>query len=278
MSMDASAIAQIQETTQAAAAHVTLQEFGGIPAVIIPKTHEVKDVEHLQLHRSRFRASLKTNCMADFHSYYQVNAIEQCCAVFIQQESMTAKAIFNLYTAQDNEPDHGDHTAQLAQVPTAAFKALRQIDGERLSQKQLAEWMEDWRTNLTAADNNEKEINIAGAISAVRKITIEAIAKRDSEVKNFGASQSALESIEAKSEHPLPDYLTFTCEPYKDLSTRAFHMRVSVITGEREPKLTVRIIKFEDHQEAMAEEFKQLITRGLPDSAGVYLGEFKLNP
>ena len=276
MSMDASAIAHIQETTQATEAHQTLQELGGVPAIVVPKTHEVKDVEYLQLHRSRFRGSFKTTSLNDFTAYFINNASKNCSGLYIQADSMTAKAIFNLYTEHNNHPGHGDHTATLAMVETAAYKALQQIDGKQLSQKTLSEWMEDWRANLIAHSDMDEELPIAGAINAVRKITIEALAKRDTEVKSFGASQSAMESIEAKSQNPLPAFLHFSCTPYIDLPGRTFVLRVGILTGEREPKLIARIIKLEDHQEAMAEEFKALIIKSLPKDQAVYLGQLSL--
>lgn len=276
MSMDASAIAHIQETTQATAAHETLQRLNGVPALVLPKTHEVKDVEHLQLHRSRFRGSFRTTSVGDFMSYFEDNAEQHCSGLYVQPESMTAKAIFNLYTEEEHQPGHGDHTATLNLVETAAYKALQQIDGKQLSQKTLAEWMEDWRENIIAQTDIGEDLPIAGAINAIRKITIEAMAKRDTEVRSFGASKSSMESIEAKSDNALPAFINFKCYPYKDLPERTFVLRLSILTGEREPKLVARIIKLEDHQESMAEELKEIITRDLPAGQEVYLGQLTL--
>ncbi|AQQ67465.1 hypothetical protein Mag101_07305 [Microbulbifer agarilyticus] len=277
MSMDASAIKQIQNTAPHTEANQQLKNTESNPAIILPDTCKLVDIEHLQQFRNRFRAALKTNALEDFANYYGDNQEDLFTQVFVQPESMTAKAIFNLYEV-DAEPGHGDHTASLTLVKTAPFRSLRNIDGDRHSQQALAEWMEDWRDNLRALDNKGELLNINQAIAAIRRITIEATAKSDSEVTNFGASQSAMESIEAKSEEQLPAYLQFTCEPYKALSERTFTLRLAVLTGHKTPQLTTRVIKLEEHEEAMAEEFKNLLKDSLPENAKIYIGGFNLNP
>ncbi|MBN8431839.1 DUF2303 family protein [Microbulbifer salipaludis] len=277
MSMDATAIEHIQQNGPAAEASVRLRSQG-LSAVIVPKNCDIQNIEHLQEHRNRFRAELKTNSLEDFVAYYHANEIdmEGSTQVFVQPESMTAKAIFNLYEL-DGEPGHGDHTASLCEVKTAPFKSLLKIDGTRMSQKDFAEWMEDWRDHLKATDSQGEELNLTKAIAAIRRITIEATAKSDTEVRSFGASRSAMESIEAKSEDQLPAFLEFTCNPYKDLGQRTFQLRVGILTGEKQPVLVARIIKLEEHEETMAFEFKGLINAALPDGAPIYLGAFALN-
>jgi hypothetical protein len=55
---------------------------------------------------------------------------------------MTARSVFNIGTL-DN-PGHADNVASITLKKTAPFRALLQIDGRRLKQKQIAEWLEDW--------------------------------------------------------------------------------------------------------------------------------------
>lgn len=283
MSMDATAIERIQNTaphTEASKQLEILERNHGTPSILLPKDCRLESLEELMPYRSRFRAALHTSAVEDFTSYYAHNQVADCTQVFVQPESMTAKAIFNLYDEEEiHQPGHGDHTASLTLVKTAPYKALLEIDGGRHSQKALAEWMEDWRNHLAAfASDESPNLNINQAIAAIRRITIEATAKTDTEVRNFGASRSAMESIEAKSEDQLPAFPVFTCQPYKGLEERSFSLRVGVLTGDKAPVLATRIIKLEEHQEAMAEEFKTLLKTCLPEEAKIYIGSFNLKP
>ena len=78
---------------------------------------------------------------------------------FIDADNMTARSVFNI----------GTWIIPVTQITllrsflkkTAPFRALLQIDGQRLKQKQIAEWLEDWSDYLLAfdADGNTMQIS-----------------------------------------------------------------------------------------------------------------------
>ena len=124
-----------------------------VPVAIIPDGYDIKNLEHLQDQRSRFRGVLSTQSLPDFCDY----VIDQSTAAnkvptFVDAECMAAVAIFDL--GDTDTPLHAEHQAKLILKPTAAYNALRLIAGGRHSQQQLAEWVEDWNQYLKVKDKN----------------------------------------------------------------------------------------------------------------------------
>lgn len=272
--MDGTAIEKIQEGNSVQKLNEQLKIRAGIPVAVVPGNHSVESLERFDLNRARFRGHLKTTSLPDFALYVADNYSDGEGGVFMDPQDMSATAIFNLYL--ETNPGHGDHFALLFCKKTAAFKELLSKNGHRFNQKDMAEWLEDWRSWLVALDVNNVEIPIGKAIAAIRRMTIEATSKADSEVKNFGTSRSAMENIEAKSQEQLPAYLRFTCIPYNDLGDRQFILRVGILTGSAKPEFTLRIIRLEDHEELMAKEFKSLLVDQLPANTEVFIGNFEI--
>lgn len=283
MSMDKSAIEQIQKSasiTSAKEAVEAIAEMPGImPVVALPQDFQLHYMEHHLHTRFRFRGSFATQSLAAFGAYAQQHALPEPQAAFIDAENMRAKLVLNL--GNQEAPGHCDNTASIRLEKTAAYKALLAIVDREKSQQEIAEFIEDWRLNLLAwgdsdADDAREGIPIVKALQAVRSITIEAISKHDSDVRNFGQTSTGMDSIDAKSQHTLPAQFEFVCEPYHELPARTFTLRLSIITRQK-PALVLRIVRQERHDEEMAEEFKSLIENQLsthsPD-AQTYIGTF----
>ena len=84
---------------------------------------------------------------------------------------------------------------------------------------------------------------------------------------------SAMEKIEAKNKESLPSLIKFQCVPYHHLSLREFHVRLSVLTSGEKPMISLRIVKLEQMEEDIAEEFKSMLVAGFADSElDVYMG------
>lgn len=173
-------------------------------------------------------------------------------------------------------PGHGDDKAQLTLVPTAAYKSIQQYTGKRLSQRDLAEWLEDWAENLKVTDANGNDMNTSSAIAAVRNITIKALAESNHKEHNFGATRSALEEIEASSQAVLPGEIHFTLTPYEDLPSITIILRLSVFTSDDKPALKLRWVGEGAQREAIAQSFKQTLAGQLGDAASLTLGEFTI--
>lgn len=241
------------------------------PVVLIPGNVTLHNVEKYQLLRARFRGELQTNSLADFANYV-TNRNGKAAKGFINQDAMSCEVFFNL--GDEAEPGHADDTATLMLKPTAAYTALRQLAGKKLSQKELAEWMEDWRANLTAADANDNTLSIVQAIAAVRNITIKASAERTTVQGNFSANSSAMDAIEAASQDTLPAKLHFNIVPFEGLGQRVFTLALSVLTGEDKPVLKPRWVGEELQREEIAKEFKTVLAKEVGGSATLLLGSF----
>lgn len=279
--MDASAIEQIQQAATTDIANKNIDMFGEMkPTLALPNDFVLHDMEAKKEFRFRFRGEFATESVSAFGDYAQQHTIEDSQAVFIHAESMTAKLVLNL--GDEVEAGHCDHVARIKLVKTAAYTALLDIINRPKDQREIAEFIEDWRT-LLAAYGEESEtgdaplIPIVKALQAVRSITIEAVSKSESDVRNYGATTTGMDSIDAKSKHELPSAFAFTCEPYHGLQIHTFDLRPSILTTGKTPQLVLRIIREQEHNEQMAEEFQQLIVNELAEKSPAvktYIGTF----
>lgn len=241
------------------------------PLVALPDNVKVHNLEKYQALRARFRGALNTNSLTDFANYV-VGRNGPAAQGFVNQDAMSCEVFFNL--GDEAAPGHADDTATLKLKPTAAYTALSAIAGKKLSQKELAEWMEDWRLNLTAADPADATLSMVQAIAAVRNITIKAIAERTSVEGNFSANRSAMDAIEAASQDTLPAKLHFNIVPYEGLGQRVFTLALSVLNGEDKPVLKPRWVGEELQREEIAKEFKTVLAKEVGGTATLLLGSF----
>ena len=254
----------------------TQLDIQGRDVLVLPADAKVHDLEYLNGVRRRFRGKFTTEAIEAFANYCHQHVQEQVEAgCFIEADSMVATAVLDLGNV--GEPQHGDHVALLTLKKTAAYRALLGVDGEVLSQKQLAEWIEDWMPNLAARRSLDDALTIPRAVASIRKVTIKALRETGNEDRNFGASRSTFEQVEADNEeNPLPAFLDFTCTPYHGLEDREFHLRVSLMTSGDEPKFRLRLVQHEEAQEDMAEEFSELLKRQIAGSVPVTIGQLSL--
>jgi len=266
MSLDKSAIELIQNTA------VTLVNVeSDTPAILLQKDVNIQSLEFLQDGRSRFRGKMSTRSIDDFALYATKQSGSEC---FIDAERMAAEMFFNLGDYDD--PGHADHTAILRLQKTSAFNAVLAIDHKEQGQRGIAEWLEDWHANLKAFDADDNELPLKQAINNIRGITVDLARQESHEVGDFKAQKSALETIEAASKSGvLPKMFVFDCEPYPGIEAREFYLRMSLLTGDGKPKFVLRIVRLDDHVEAMAQEFKDAIVQSFGgDPAQVYVGSF----
>lgn len=231
-------------------------------AVMLPEGIKLQALEPFQAHRNQFRAAFSTQRFDSLIEYAKANAQEnaQC---FIDQEAMSAVVVFDMGNRE--KAGHAKHRANLAMKSTAAYKALRNINGAKVSQRAFSDFLEDWGDYLTAYHHDE-EISIKNAVQAVRKMTIDYARNEEHEVGDFAVKKSAMEAVEAKSSLQLPTHLIFTCNPYNGLDTRAFSLRLQVLTSGNEPVLVARLIQAEQIEEAIATEFAEKLSEALSET------------
>jgi len=264
------------EAQALAAAGARIQLPGGATLAVLPEAVHAVSLEQHEATRYRFRGGLHTHSIRDYSNYVaqhlnDADALKP--AGFVNQEKMNATVIFNLGT-----PDlagHADDTATIALKPTAAFKAVEAIVGQKLSQQALAEWLEDWASNLEASAGEER-LNIAQAIAGIRHMRITATSQRDSSVGDLSARRSSMDEIEAKSQDVLPTSFNFTTVPYEGLQPALINLRLSVITGDAAPILKLRWVGEEAQREEFAIEFKDALNAEIGGLVPLTIGTFTL--
>lgn len=247
-----------------------------IPAIVLTDAsgnQHIESLEKLGHGRERFRGNFTTPSFDDFVNHVSVIVAGddgRAAPVFVDVANMAATAFFNLGTVA--EPGHGDWTGKLKLKATAAFEALCAIDGKKLSQKDLAEWLEDWN-DFISADYVSGDGTLARAIAAIRKMTIEKQGKATHGVTATSAEMSAMEKIEAQADE-LPMGFTWVCEPYVGLKQRPFRLALSVLTSGPVPLIVLRWQRREAVVEEIAKEFKNVLAERLGTSASVTVGTF----
>jgi len=270
--MNKEAIEQIQTSANIPALIKQLSEAGtDIPLLISPDQMSVQSLEKFMANASRYRMNYSTTSIDDFISYTK-EFEEAGTGCFVNAERMTAKSIFDLGTV--DLPGHKEHVAGLTLKKTVAFRALLQSDGAKITQKNAAEFLEDWSDCIVILNQEGEEMTLQQASKALRDLTIETARELSSKVSDFSESMSAMERIEAKNQNSLPSSIIFSCVPYLALSEREFTIRLSVITGGDRPSIGFRVVRIEAEEEAIAMEFKDLLVKAFSEvELQTYIGE-----
>ena len=172
-------------------------------------------------------------------------------------------------------PGHADNVASITLKKTAPFRALLQVNGDRLGQKEIAEWLEDWADFLSAFDADGNVLSIAQAAGAVRRVNIKQVSEAAHEDEDFGGRKSLMQSVEASSKDVMPVAFEFKCVPYEGLGERRFSLRNSLLKSG-EPVFVLRIVQLEAQEEAIANEFRDLLIEKFTDKpVETFIGNFK---
>jgi uncharacterized protein YfdQ (DUF2303 family) len=234
----------------------------------LPSDYKLHDLERFLPQRRRVRGLMQTPFVRAFAAYVKTH-MEAGASVFVDPAKLGATAVLNL--GGPSNPGHADNLAKLTPEKTAAYAALQlQTLGNRhLTQKEAAEFMEDWSEHIQCFSDAGHTISNPRAVAAVRKITIDAMRKLESTEQSLSASRSAFESVQASSTEPLPSTIYFKCRPFADLAERLFVLRLGVITtDDKAPKITLRIAKAEQHAEEMAVELCELVLQHMELAMG----------
>lgn len=248
----------------------------GSGACALSSDIEVADLERYLPKRRRARGAMKTADIASYVAYIK-SALDtaadapQVARTFVDDVAMRAVTVLDYGT--HDMPLHCDHTAALEAKKTAEYEALLAIADKPKSQRDIAEFLEDWAPNIEC--DGDGVITAGQAASAVRRLTIEAARKQEHVDENLSASKSTFESVTASSSLGLPKIVRFMCVPYLDLELRTFELRISVrLTGDT-PTLVLRSVKPDEAKQQMSDEFGALVRSELTDTGilvvhGVY--------
>lgn len=251
-----------------AAANAVQDAMDGNGAVALPKDFEINDLEQFQVTRRHMRGKMGTRDLLSFWAYVNTHA-EEGCTVFISTVAMKAEAVLNLGAPE--RPGHADNIASFNPEPCSEYAALTTMlnmlrsHGGSLKQADAAEFIEDWQSGIRCLDaDGSTEIRTPVAISALRKLTIESMSRKESAVEQLSTSQSTMEQVQAKSVDTIPAFIEFKCVPYPGFKERKFLMRVGIRTGDKAPTIVFRPIRKEEHDEQMAQELASLVTAAGP--------------
>jgi len=281
--MDHDALRLIHETAITASDKRRFQVDDNFQVVITKDNEKITSLEGYAPLRNRFRGSLSTNVLSELVSYTKKRqkiiseapdqkTFDTIISGFINASSLSAKMFFNLGDVE--YPGHADDTANLSMIPLAAYAALNKINGQRLEQREAAEWMEEWNSYLGATGAGGSYISISNAINSIRKIKITEKRETETQARNLGHTKTALEEIDAKNDDGLPEFLSFQCTPYLGFAVREFRLRVSIITSKDSPQIIFRILGKEQSDEDLGIEFKEKLFTELEGIADLTIGTF----
>lgn len=272
--MDSSAIQRIEELV--AARHMDeLPTY--IDSIAVPSGVEVKSLEHLQKAPSLQRVRYSTERLEDFCNYLKTEHLtERSTAVFIKADGSGAEGIIDFGT--HTSPLWGHHRAELNMNHTPEFAALLQVCNQcNLDQRSLIDWLEDWQHIVVPFMGENDAISVAQAILKIQRIDIKSIDKRTSEIGDFNASRTAMESIEAKSGSDTPPCMfAVTCQVYPCTRSRDIHARLSLKSAGDKPTFRLRIVGKDALEKDVAEEVDMEIrTRLTGTDIRTYVGNVK---
>lgn len=236
-------------------------------AALVPDNHRLVNIEQYQDYRFRYRGELKTESLNGFADY--INSSKSAgdksgfddekdqTKLFVSKKEMSAKAFFNLGT--HDLPGHGDHFALLTMKPRAEYKAAIEMNGAKPTQRTLAEWFEDYADYIVAHDSDGTEMTAVQAAYAVRNLNLETLSNLESTLGNTGHTVSMMDKVEAKSKGRIPTEIAFTCVPYDGMGEKLIRMRLVTAGAKDESLFRLRIVGFELLEEAIAEDFCQLL-------------------
>lgn len=231
-------------------------------SLALPADFTVHDLEKFMPVRRRMRGTHATWCLDAFAEYVRQHNDDGM--VFVG-DNLSATAVLNL--GNNEHPGHTDHRAELTlkiQQPYAALLDLAKRGA--VSQREFAEFLEDWHTHITLQSNgNEMALNTG--IAAVRKLTVAQSKKAEHTTQALSQSRSTFEQIEATSDNPLPTLMVFTCQPYHPLQTYSMAGRISVLTqGADTVALKLNLICHDEKRDQMAAELADLVREKLATS------------
>lgn len=236
----------------------------------LPSDYQMHDLEKFLPFRRRLRGHMDTSVLADFAEYVKANK-EAGARVFVNQADMKATAVLNIGTP--DLPGHADNTATFKPLATAAYKALRQIaTGQPLKQIDVAEFLEDWFLNVQCSREGV-DMTTTRSLSGIRAISIEKLQRAAATEQQLSATRSTFESVKAEGED-IPTHIQFKAVPFQGLTERAFNMRLAILTGDKVPAITLRIVKAEEHAEQMAAELASLVRGAIVTDVPVLIGSY----
>lgn len=250
-------------------------------AILVPPGTKLERTE-LYAATPRFhRHHYTTERLADFINYATRIAVtpglNEKSTAYVSPDGSGAHAIFD---HGDNEnPLWGHHRATLKLRPAPAWTTAIAMARSTHPQQQIIDWLEDWSTHITAHDQDGAQIDNRRAISALRRVKLEAKAAATHAVGDMARQKTSMESIEASGEtDSLPAYFVLNTPLYVGTVSHPVVLRLGVREGDGgKPMLALRIVGMDQMIEATSAWVEGQLTTQLGDKlAGVYVGAIEI--
>lgn len=239
--------------------------------VAMPDDFKVEDLEAYGAWRRRPKGTMSTQAIRSFATYTEKHQGDGT-TVFVDADHLRATAVLDFGSVA--LPGHCDNICGLTLKTTAAYDALLLATSRKLTQRDFAEWIENWGSPYITLQAGGEEIPLHLALAAVRNITIESANSAQHKEEALSTSRSAFESVKAKSDDTIPTMLIFRCRPAPELAERHYCTRISIITSDTKPLFQLNIVGLETHREQAAEEMCGLIRDLIPAEIPVLMGSY----
>lgn len=276
--MEAAVIDKIGALTNAIAERAALETKG--EALYLPSGATLARAEQFADSPRFHRHHYATERLADFVAYAKAAAQQagedSQATAYVQPDGSGAQAVFDHGDAAT--PQWGHHTATLKLKPAPAWKAAQAMAMGGKTQQQVIDWLEDWAGTITAHKPDGEEIEARRAITALRRVKIEAKASTTNVEGDMARQRSAMESIEASGDtDTLPAYFVLLSPLYVGTVEHAIVIRLGVREDNGKPVLALRIVGAERLAEETSAWVEQQIAAQLGEAlAGVYVGTLEI--
>lgn len=244
--------------------------------ILLSDSARVHDLEKFSATKRRMSGSFETTSISSLSQFAKSTVSESTeinsPSCFIGDNGR-AKLIFNFGNTET--PLHQDLSAGISLKKTAVFAEIIRLKDERLNQRELAEFIEDFHIYTTALDKDGKEINQSVAIAAIRNMSIESSKSVNQTTEEYKDTSSAFASVEAKFKDATPAYLKFTIPAFNEIDERVFIFRISVITSDERIKLALRCPSWDEVIESINLEFQEKLQKSLePLGVKTFIGNW----
>lgn len=244
--------------------------------LFIDKNTQIADLQKFSKTKRRMSGNFKTSSISALAEFAESTIKESpeidTPSCFVGEDGK-ASLFFNFGSIEN--PLHQDLTGSVSLKKTAVFKAIEELKDRQLTQRELAEFIEDFNTCAVALDKNGDVILQSSAIASIRDMSIESQRNVGQTSEDYRDTASAFASVEAKFKGATPAYLKFTIQPFSEMSEYEFIFRISVLTTNDRIALTLRCAKWDEILEEVNAEFQEKLTEKLaPLNVKTFIGNW----
>ena len=269
MSLTQEAIQYINDLAIASAAK---PETVDMPVAVLPNSMSLHDLEPYRQHRNAFRGEYTTHSIDDFKTYI---AQQPSAKVFADCADGQVVAFFDLGTLE--KPGHAHHYATLVLRETEAFKTFKLITKERLTQRRIATYIEDYQHFIRyLRDDQGEQIPLGSAIQSIRNLKIESAGSHEHTTQTLSSRTSSLEQIDISKNALLPTHMDIELWPYEGTHPITFTVRIlTILTDEtKTPQFRLDKIRFGELMDTFAHDLFAQFSELSADNVEVYQGRF----